>query len=81
MVWMVFAFFAFVLWALTTQPDTLVALLVTPVWFIILGAAWIVLRKRPSHLTRYAEFQKDLAGEKAVAGEKALAAGKAHGEG
>jgi len=60
MVWAVFAFFAFVLWALTTQPDTLLALLVTPVWFIMLGAAWLVLRRRPSHLARYAAFQADL---------------------
>src|SRR3954469_14116617 len=44
MVWVVFAFFAFVLWALTTQPDTLVALLVTPIWFVVLGMAWAVLR-------------------------------------
>jgi D-serine/D-alanine/glycine transporter len=73
MVWLVFAFFAFVLWALTTQPDTLTALLVTPIWFVILGVAWFILRKRPSHLARYAEFQKALAGEKVVADEKALA--------
>ena len=70
MVWMVFAFFAFVLWALTTQPDTLLALLVTPVWFILLGIAWFILRKRPSHLARYAEFQKDLAGEKVEADQE-----------
>jgi D-serine/D-alanine/glycine transporter len=70
MVWSVFAFFAFVLWALTTQPDTLLALLVTPVWFILLGIAWFILRKRPSHLARYAEFQKDLAGEKVEADQK-----------
>ena len=61
MVWVVFAFFAFVLWALTTQPDTLTALLVTPVWFILLGAAWFVLRRRPAHLARYASFQAELA--------------------
>jgi D-serine/D-alanine/glycine transporter len=77
MVWVVFAFFAFVLWALTTQPDTLMALLVTPVWFVVLGVAWFILRKRPSHLARYAEFQKDLAGEKVVADEKASAEAKA----
>ena len=63
MVWVVFAFFAFVLWALTTQPDTLTALLVTPVWFILLGAAWFILRRRPSHLARYASFQAELAQE------------------
>ena len=38
MMWVVFAFFAFVLWTLTTQADTLTALLVTPVWFSM-GAA------------------------------------------
>jgi D-serine/D-alanine/glycine transporter len=77
MVWVVFAFFAFVLWALTTQPDTLLALLVTPIWFVVLGVAWFILRKRPSHLARYAEFQKDLAGEKVVADEKASAEARA----
>ena len=61
MVCVVFAFFAFVLWALTTQPDTLLALLVTPVWFILLGAAWFVLRRRPAHLARYESFQAELA--------------------
>lgn len=69
MVWVVFAFFTFVLWALTTQPDTLVALLLTPIWFMVLGAAWVIMRKRPSHLARYAEFQKDLAGDKNAATE------------
>ena len=63
MVWVVFAFFAFVLWTLTTQPDTLMALLVTPVWFILLGAAWLVLRRRPAHLARYATFQAELTEE------------------
>ncbi|MNI56968.1 D-serine/D-alanine/glycine transporter [compost metagenome] len=60
MVWVVFAFFAFVLWALTTQPDTLAALLATPVWFIILGVAWLILRRRPAHLARYEEFKAEL---------------------
>jgi D-serine/D-alanine/glycine transporter len=65
MVWVVFAFFAFVLWTLTTQADTLTALLVTPVWFIMLGVAWFVLRRRPAHLARYATFQRELAEDKA----------------
>lgn len=60
MVWVVFAFFAFVIWTLTTQPDTLVALLVTPVWFILLGAAWFVLRRRPAYQARFATFQAEL---------------------
>jgi D-serine/D-alanine/glycine transporter len=61
MVWVVFAFFAFVLWALTTQPDTLMALLVTPVWFLVLGAAWLVLRRRPAHVARFHRFRSELA--------------------
>jgi D-serine/D-alanine/glycine transporter len=63
MVWVVFAFFAFVLWALTTQPDTLAALLVTPVWFLVLGAAWALLRRRPAHLARAAAFRAQLTTE------------------
>lgn len=70
MVWVVFAFFGFVLWALTTQPDTLLALLVTPVWFAFLGGAWAVLRRRPAHLARYAAFRESLEAEKQAAGEK-----------
>nr|WP_230085348.1 MULTISPECIES: D-serine/D-alanine/glycine transporter [Arthrobacter] len=79
MVWVVFAFFAFVLWALTTQPDTLKALLVTPLWFLILGVVWSLIRKRPSHLARYAAFQDDLESERAKSAEllgKQTAAGK-----
>ena len=49
------------LWTLTTQPDTLTALLFTPVWFILLGIAWYILRRRPTHLARYATFHAELA--------------------
>jgi D-serine/D-alanine/glycine transporter len=47
MCYVVLAFFAFLIWALTQKSDTLQALLVTPVWFVILGIAWAVLRRRP----------------------------------
>ncbi|WP_336714229.1 D-serine/D-alanine/glycine transporter [Arthrobacter sp. USHLN218] len=60
MVWVVFAFFAFVLWALTTQPDTLMALLVTPIWFVILGVAWAILRRSPVHVARAEMFRAQL---------------------
>ena len=70
-IWVVFAFFAFVLWALTTQPDTLLALLVTPVWFLILGVAWLVLRRRPAHLARFEVFQAELRADQAAAGRPA----------
>ncbi|EMY34728.1 D-serine/D-alanine/glycine transporter CycA [Arthrobacter crystallopoietes BAB-32] len=73
MVWVVFAFFAFVLWALTTQPDTLTALLVTPVWFVVLGIAWALLRRRPVHMAREEAFKAQLAGEQQAATEPAPA--------
>jgi D-serine/D-alanine/glycine transporter len=66
MVWVVFAFFVFVLWTLTTQPDTFLALAVTPVWFIVLGIAWAVMRRRPAHVARYEAFRRDLAEEAAL---------------
>ncbi|WP_430297438.1 D-serine/D-alanine/glycine transporter [Sinomonas sp. B1-1] len=60
MVWAVFAFFAFLVWALTTQPDTLTALLVTPVWFIVLGIAWQFVKKSPVHQARIANHAETL---------------------
>jgi len=53
MVYVVLAFFVFVLWALTTQPDTLTALLVTPIWFVVLFVAWLFVRRSPNHLARH----------------------------
>lgn len=49
MPYVVLAFFVFILWTLTTQPDTLQALLATPVWFAILGVCYLKLRKNPQH--------------------------------
>ena len=60
MCWAVLAFFAFLIWALTQQADTLQALLVTPVWFAILGVAWFFVRKQPRHLKQYQAFQQEL---------------------
>lgn len=54
MVYVVLAFFVFILWALTTQPDTLTALLVAPLWFVLLFVAWIFVRRSPNHLARHA---------------------------
>lgn len=45
MCYVVLAFFAFLVWAMTQKSDTLQALLVTPVWFVVLGAAWAFLRR------------------------------------
>ncbi|MDH6194289.1 D-serine/D-alanine/glycine transporter [Mycobacterium frederiksbergense] len=60
MCFVVLGFFAFLVWAFTQKADTLHALLVTPVWFIVLGLAWAVLRRRPGHLARAAAFRADL---------------------
>lgn len=60
MCYVVLAFFAFLVWAFTQKQDTLQALLVTPIWFLVLAVAWSVLRRRPRHLAREAAFQADL---------------------
>jgi D-serine/D-alanine/glycine transporter len=61
MCWLVLAFFGFVLWALAQADDTRLALLITPAWFVVLGAAWLVTRRRPQHLAHEEEFQASLA--------------------
>jgi D-serine/D-alanine/glycine transporter len=63
----VYAFFAFLVWALTTQLDTLIALLVTPIWFAILLVAWLVLRRSPLHQARIAAHAEALREEEKVA--------------
>ncbi|AOW93329.1 D-serine/D-alanine/glycine transporter [Rhodococcus sp. WMMA185] len=60
MCWAVLGFFVFIIWALTREADTLHALLVTPIWFVVLGVAWTVIRRRTSHRARYAAFRAEL---------------------
>ncbi|WP_301147708.1 amino acid permease [Mycobacterium simiae] len=60
MCWGVLAFFAFVLWALCTEDDTAAALTWFPVWFLVLAAGWLVIRRRPSHADRYRQFQAEM---------------------
>lgn len=48
MCWVCLAFFAFVIVLLTLEADTRQALMVTPLWFVILGLGWIFIRKRRS---------------------------------
>lgn len=43
---MVYIFFAFVLWALAQKPDTAVALIYTPLWFVFLGISYLFVRRR-----------------------------------
>ncbi|WP_428945784.1 D-serine/D-alanine/glycine transporter [Pantoea sp. FN060301] len=46
MCWVCMAFFAFVLVLLTLQEDTRQALMVTPVWFIMLGIGWWLRQRK-----------------------------------
>ena len=62
-VWMVFAFFAFILWALTTQESTLTALLWTPAWFVLLGVAYAIMRRSPRHRQLRAAHEAKVAAE------------------
>lgn len=41
----VLAFFAFIVWVLTLQPDTRSALMVTPLWFGALAVGWFFVRR------------------------------------
>ncbi|GAA1498456.1 D-serine/D-alanine/glycine transporter [Paeniglutamicibacter kerguelensis] len=49
MPYVVLAFFGFIIWALTTQPDTLMALFFTPIWFVLLTCGYLMLRRNPEH--------------------------------
>ena len=46
MSWVCLLFFAFVLVLLTLQPDTRQALMVTPLWFIVLAIGWQVQKRK-----------------------------------
>ncbi|WP_308188390.1 D-serine/D-alanine/glycine transporter [Nocardia australiensis] len=59
MCYVVLAFFGFLIWAFTQKTDTLHALLITPVWFAILGVAWAILRRRPVQMARAAAFNAE----------------------
>jgi D-serine/D-alanine/glycine transporter len=68
MCWAVFAFFAFVMWTLCTERDTAIALAWFPLWFVVLAAGWLIVRRRPSHAERYRRFLAEMnhpVGEKA----------------
>lgn len=45
MSWAVLAFFVFVLILLTLKDDTRMALMTTPIWFIVLAISWLFIRR------------------------------------
>ena len=48
MCWVCLAFFGFVIVLITLEAATRQALMVTPIWFVILGLGWMFIRKRRS---------------------------------
>ncbi|AGF74686.1 D-serine/D-alanine/glycine transporter [Bartonella australis AUST/NH1] len=46
MCWIVLAFFAFILFSLTLEPDTLITLEYMPLWFGFLGIMYFMLKKK-----------------------------------
>ncbi|HWF27707.1 MAG TPA: amino acid permease, partial [Mycobacterium sp.] len=57
MCWAVLAFFAFVIWTLCTERETAIALAWFPLWFVVLAAGWLIVRRRPGRADRYWEFK------------------------
>src|ERR1700751_6138846 len=60
MCWVVLAFFAFVIWTLTTEAETAIALAWFPLWFVVLAAGWLIVRRRPDRATHYRRFQAEM---------------------
>lgn len=46
MPWVILAFFAFIAFALSLSPDTRIALMLAPAWFLVLGICWFFTRRR-----------------------------------
>lgn len=58
--WGVLTFFAFVVWSLCTQRDTAIALACFPLWFVVLAAGWLIVRRWPGRAERYRQFQAEM---------------------
>jgi D-serine/D-alanine/glycine transporter len=67
MPYVVLAFFVFMLVALAQAEDTRLALVVAPVWFLILGAAWYFNRRTPLQQARMVEWKAESDADKAAA--------------
>lgn len=60
MCWAILAFFVFVVWTLSTDRETAVALAWFPAWFVLLAAGWLVVKHRPGHAEQYRMFQAEM---------------------
>jgi D-serine/D-alanine/glycine transporter len=60
MCWAVLAFFVFVIWTLCTERETAIALAWFPLWFLVLAAGWLIVRRRPGRAERYRQFKAEM---------------------
>ncbi len=60
MCWAVLVFFAFVIWTLNTDQETTIALAWFPLWFVLLAAGWLIVRRRSGHAEQYRRFQAEM---------------------
>ncbi|MGK4217418.1 amino acid permease [Kocuria marina] len=58
----VLAFFAFVVWALSTDPQTATGLVAVAAWLVVLGIAWAFVRRTESHRQTFEWFKQEMAG-------------------
>ena len=56
----VMAFFAFVVWALSTDSETAAGLVAVPVWLAVLWVSWFFVRRTESHQQACAWFKREV---------------------
>ena len=60
MCWVILAFFVFVIWTLTTESETAIALAWFPLWFVVLAVGWLIVRRQPGRAEQYRLFQAEM---------------------
>ena len=53
-------FFLVMVVILAQDPETLKALMVLPIWFVLLTIGWFIVRKSPARIAGYKRFKEDL---------------------
>lgn len=53
-------FFIAMVVVLGQDPETLKALMVLPIWFVLLTIGWFIVRKSPARIAGYKRFKEDL---------------------
>lgn len=56
----VLVFFAFVVWTLTTEPETAAGLVSLPIWLAGLGIAWAFVRRTATHRQAFEWFKAEM---------------------